>query len=307
MDRRRKQREQYLQFGKGYYHLCFDHLDGGLMFNTDEAYRVAMCSVALITLKFPVKIYAFELMPNHLHIILSGTGEACCKAFSYLKRRISEQLLKEGYGALPAQLGFLLVPIQDRKQMQDLILYLLRNPYEKGYCMPGGHRWGSGYLLFNDLAVCLEGEKAGEMSARELYRSIHSTVKLPSEWVIHPQLGILPASYVCLEKVRQLFPSVKDLFTRAVKDYETFVRISDSVGEVIEFSDKEVKDIVYSESAVMYPGKMLKELFKEEKLQLAVSLNRKYHLDATAIAVALSLSAHLVRQALRSKDYGKVQ
>lgn len=307
MDKRRKRRDEYTQLGKGYYHLCFDHLAGRLMFNTDEAYRLAMCSVALVTLKFSVKIYAFELMPNHLHIILSGTGKACCQAFSYLKRRISEQLIQEGYDALPPKLGFLLVPIQDRNQMQDLIIYLLRNPYEKGYCMPGGHLWGSGYLLFNELAACLVGRKAGEMSARELYRSIHSTVKLPSEWVIHPQLGILPASFVCIGKVRQQFPSVKELFTRAVKDYETFVRISDSVGEEIEFSEKEVKDIVYSESARMFPGKLIRDLLKDEKLRLAVCLHVKFHLDTSVVASALSLSSHLVGQVLRSKDYGKVR
>lgn len=89
-------REEYNALPKGDYNLCLDRLEGRWLFCDDNDYRMGMAGVALASLKFEVKFYAFELMPNHGHFVLNGTGEQCMKVFSYLKRRFSEQLMKKG-------------------------------------------------------------------------------------------------------------------------------------------------------------------------------------------------------------------
>lgn len=300
----RKTREEYKNWKKGYYHMSLERLDGRLLFNSPEAYRMGMNSVALAQLKYDVEVYAIELMPNHLHKILSGTGLECLKVFAFLKRRLSNQLVREGFPPLPENYGFKLTPIEDRDALRKQILYTVRNPYEKDFCIPGGQPWGSGYLYFNHLADVIRGEKVANLSKRMVYELVGSHEELPLEWEIHPQLGILPRFYVRTEKVTQLFSSAKGYLTCLVKEYEAMVKIARTLDEEVEFSAEEVQDIVNTELRRIYPGRLFKTLTPEEKCRTAVSLNNRMGLTPRQLAQALHISELAISQAIRSKDYG---
>ena len=140
----RKKRDDIRSMGKGYYHFCTDGLKGGKLFYTSAQFAYGMILIGLITLKFNIKVYAFVLMPNHIHIILSGTGENCLKAFDYLRKKISIRLIHDEYPPLLPDYGFVLVPITDPRRMKSEIAYVLRNPLEKNISIPYGYPWGSG-------------------------------------------------------------------------------------------------------------------------------------------------------------------
>lgn len=300
----RKEREKYRSLPAGNYHLCMDRLEERWLFHTPEDYRLGMASIALAHLKYAIRVYAFELMPNHLHCILHGTGEQCSRTFSFIKRRLSEQLLRKGYPSLPDNYGFKLIPIPDDDALKSQILYTLRNPYEKNYCIPGGHLWGSGYLYFNELAGYIRGEKVSGLHLAEIRRAIGSNEILPSEWEVHPDLGVLPRNYIMIDEVEGLFSSAKEYLTRLVKEYESAVKIAKSLNETIDFSEAEVRDIVNTELRNSYPGRLFKNLSNEEKCRVAVRLNEMMGLTTTQLSRALYLSELTISQALRSKDYG---
>lgn len=300
----RATREGYKALPMGDYHLCLDRLDGRLIFQTDEDYRLGMAGMALSVLKYGVEIYAFELMPNHAHIILHGTGEQCMKVFSFQKRRISEQMIKCGRRPLPPDYGCKLVPIPDQDALRAQILYTVRNPYEKDYCGPGGHRWGSGYLYFNDLATMVSGKKVRELTKVAVHAFTGSDELLPPHWEIHPFLGVLPRNFVNASRVEQLFGSAKEYHTCLVKEYETVVKIARSLDEQVEFSIKEVRDIVNTELRNSYPGRLFKTITPEEKCRVAVRLNEQLGFSSLQLSQALYLSELTIAQALRSKDYG---
>jgi len=297
-------REQYKALPLGDYHLCFDRLEGRWMFNDDQDYRMGMAGMALATSKFGVKVSCFELMPNHLHCVIRGTGEQCMRVFSFQKRRITEQLIKCGRPPLPDDYGCILKPLPDNDALRAEIIYVVRNPYEKDYCVPGGHKWGSGYLYFNDLAGMVRGEKVSAIQKNVIRAFTGSHETLPPEWEIHPVLGVLPRNYVDVKGVERLFGSAKEYLTRLVKEYETAVKIARSVGEEVEFSANEVKDIVGTELRNTYPGRLFKSLTQEEKCRVAVRLNDHLGLTSSQLASALFISELTISQVLRSKDYG---
>lgn len=303
MDKRQKERLEIRLLPKGYYHLSTDGWRDGLLFNSDEQYKFGMASMALASLLFPVKIYVFELMPNHLHAVLSATGKNCLKLFYYLKRRINAQLLKDGNAPLPKDYWFKLTPIENVKSLEDHVIYVDRNAYEKNLCVPGGYRWGSDYLLFNDLGDVIRGKKVKEIPDSTLKKQIGSDIELPEDWEIHPDLGVLPRNFIQIEKVRSLFPSPKKYMTRLVKDYESFVHVAAELGETVDWSPEEVDDMVNTTVRSMYPHKWLRELTPDEKGQLAVTLRKRYGLTETVIASAIKLSEHLVVQFINAKDY----
>lgn len=297
-------REEYKTYPEGNYHLCLDHLEGRWIFKTDDDYRLGMAGIALSSFKFEIDVYAFELMPNHMHIILHGTGEQCMKVFSFLKRRISEMLIKTHRPPLPMDYGCKLKPIPDDESLRSQILYTVRNPYEKDYCAPGGHRWGSGYLYFNELASIIKGVPASSFSKAALRAQLGSDELLPPDWEIHPVLGVLPSNYVKVSVVESLFGSAKEYHTRLVKEYETIVKIARMLGEEVEFSFNEVKDIVNTELRNSYPGRLFKTITQEEKCRVAVRLHESLGLSSHLLSRALYLSELTISQAIRSKDYG---
>ena len=262
-----------------------------------------MTAIALVTLKYNVKIYIFVLMHNHIHILLSATGTICVEVFDYLKQRINKQLKEDHYPPLPEDYDFKLTPILDRKSFQDHFIYIARNIYEKGLFMPGGYLWGSDYLLFSQWADHIKGRRVNEMSQREVTRLTRSAMKLPEQWEIHPELGILPKCFISTEKARELFPSVKSYLTRLVKDFEAFVHISDSLGEANSLDVEEIKELVGQLLTRYFTNRSLDELTADEKSRLAVIMHDQYRLEPQHIARALYLPNRIVHQVLHSKDY----
>ena len=304
MDARQKQINQYRSSPKGYYHLCTDGKKG-LLFHTKEQYAFTMCSIALITLKFKVKVYACEVMPTHIHILLSGTGEQCVECYQFIIARIRKKLKEDGYPLPPDDYWFKLRYVGDTESFKKLVVYLARNKYETGDCTPMGHLWGTGYLLYNQFASLITGTKVSKMSARKIASITGTTMTLPPDWEIHPVLGILPRCFITTDKVYELFPTAKDYVTAMVKDYESFVKIAASVDEEISFSPGEARDIVDDLSQNLFPSVRYNDLTPEQKGMIAVKANALYGLSANLLAQALYIPEHVILQLINSKDYGK--
>lgn len=305
MNARRKRHLEYRKKPKGYYHLCTDGRPDVLLFYNDKEFAMGMTAIALVAIKFSVQIYVFELMPNHIHIVLSATGDTCVDIFEYLVRKFSRQLVADGFPPLPSDYDFRLTDIKDIESFRHHYLYAVRNPYEKGWCAPGGYLWGSDYLLFGQWGHLISGKKAGEMSVRELRAITKSKTEIPAHWEIHPQLGILPKNYIVLEKVKKLFPEVKQYMTQCIKDYESFIYIADSLGESVSLSSEETDDLLQRLLRQHYAGRPVTDLSADEKCRLAVILNDKFRVDPAIIAQKLRMPFHVVNQTLRSKDFGR--
>ena len=301
----RKKREEYRKMGKGYYHLVTDGWKEGNIFNNVAQFAYGMILIGLITLKYSIVIYDFTLMPNHIHIVLSGTGDDAVKAFLYLKRKLNMRLLEDGFRPLPEDYGFKLIPIENERQMRDLIIYIDRNHYEKMLSVPGGYPWGSAYLHYSLFANLLSGKRVEDFGAKELEAVIRSRMKLPNHWEIHPVFGLLPKSFVKTRLIKKLFRGPKDYTTKLVKDYESFVSIARDCGEEIEFDNNELNDIVSIILQREFKGKSIAQLDNDEMARLTVKLSKQYDIHAQTISDCLGVSLHLVNQFLRSKDYGK--
>lgn len=304
MDQLYKRRNEYRSWKKGYYHLSSDGWADGQLFYTAAQYAYGMILMGLLALRFTLTIYSFTLMPNHIHILMSGNGDACVEAFEYFKRKLSARLKADGYPPLPADYGFKLTPIEDEGQMRLAFLYLDRNAYEKNLSVPGGYPWGCAYYHHSQLGMLFQGTKASELSQRNLIRITGSKASIPSEWVFHPLLGLLPDSYINNRLFHKLFPSPKDYESRLVKEYEAFAKLGQAIGETQEYSNAELKDIANTCSRSQFAGKAVFDLSHEEKCRLCSHLHKTYVLNTAQLSYALALREHLVRQILASKEYG---
>lgn len=294
----------YRGWKKGYYQLVSDGWQEGKLFHRNDQFVYGMATIGLMHLKFGLRIYAFTLMPNHIHIVLCGTGNDCVEAFDYFRKRISTHLMKDGYPPLPPDYGFKLIPIKDEQEMRNHILYVLRNPYEKQWSTPLGYPWGSGWILFSKLAPFIKGEKVKDMPIRKVRACMGSLIDIPKDWEIHPSLGLLPGCFVETSQVYKLFKSVKNFETRLVKDYESYASVARELQENLLFSQEEVFDIVNLLLRKHFGNRTLQQLTINEKYSLAARLHQDFNIPSESIAHALVLQERIILQVLRSKEYG---
>jgi len=305
MVRRRKERDQIHSLKKGYYHLSTDGWREGFLFHNQQQYAYGMIVMGLLTLLFDVTIYDFSLMPNHVHILLSGTGASCLAAFDYLRHKISARLMKDGYPPLPEDYWFKMVAVEDPEQMKNNFIYIDRNAFERQQCIPSGYPWGAGYLHYSLLTDMITGTPASCFSKRKLEIMTGSRVPIPAHWLFHSKYGLLPSSFVDKGIFLKLFQGPKDYESRLVKDYEAFVKVGRSLDETPVFAQNEVNDIIGRLLQNFFSGRRLRQLSNEERGRLVTMLSKDYNLSADIIAPALGLPEYIVQQLLRAKDFGK--
>lgn len=274
--------------------LCHDEREFVYVVNT----------ISLLDLLFPVKVHAYEVMRNHLHLLLSGRGAECVAVFDYLKRRIDKMLREDGHPPLPEDYDFRLIPVEDEEQMCNNFIYIARNAFMVKNIRPGSYLFGSAMAFYSDVSRLFESVRAGDLSVRALKKLFRTNLSIPSDRPIHLGIGMaLPQGFVDASVLYKVFPTAQEYETRLVKDYEAFVEIADQAGEEMMFSLEEARDIVHQELTRM--GKVLSDLSSDDRCVLAVRLNKKYRLEASVLSRTLFIPAHVISQVLHSKRYDK--
>ena len=287
MTKRQKRYAKYKSYPHGWYHLVIDKTVW--LFHTQEEFVFGMNTIALCTLLYPVRIVRFELMGNHIHIVLQGTGAACLKVFFFIKKRLG------------VDLDFQLIPIKDDEHLATVILYVDRNPYETDLnVLPGGYPWGTGSLGFRMMSP--GGVRADTLSKAFLRRSLCSDVEIPGDYLVDKVLGmILPVSYVDTAFFERLFGTASFYLTRFVKALETFLHTADETGEQIQFSTAEVDSLIEEQLRTNYGGNRFRFLHAWEKEKLVQTLANQFRIPPATLADRLDLPVYLVGQMIRSK------
>ena len=287
MTERQKRYVKYKSYPQGWYHFVTDKTVW--LFHSQEEFVFGMNTIALCTLLYPVRIVRFELMGNHIHLVLQGTGAACLKVFFYIRKRLG------------VKLDFRLIPIKDDEHLATVILYVDRNPYETDLnVLPGGYPWGTGGLGFRMQPP--GGVRADTLSKAYLRRILRSDMEIPSDFRVDKGLGmILPVSYVDTAFFERLFGTASFYLTRFVKALETFLHTADEVGEQIQFSTAEVDSLIEDLLRTHYGGNRFRYLHAWEKEKLVQLLANQYRIPHTTLADRLDLPPYLVGQMIRSK------
>ena len=130
-----------------------------IIFVTDDDFRVGMLLIALCAMSFPgIKILAFQLMNNHLHITLSGKKDDCCAFFHMFRHRLQMYLKGIGRTVDLSRWEEKLNAIEDLDYLRTVIAYTNRN----GFLVdpdetPFTYRWGTNRFFFNQDAVSSVG------------------------------------------------------------------------------------------------------------------------------------------------------
>ena len=283
--------EKYRTWPQWYYHLTFDALEKGQLFNDDGEYAHGMNGVAIGQHIYNLSIVTFNLMVNHCHILAYGSGENLVKFFIFMKRRLNDSLRDGGHPTLPSNYGFKLVKVEDRRQLADTIIYIARNPLKAcRNVTASGYMWGSTNLIFNEMKNIYEKKPLKRLSRDEKRTLFRSAVALPDNYCYNEKYGfILPESYVLTEKAEQMFGNSWNYSYRVVRDIDGYLKIAEGLGEAVILSEEELNDVIAQTLKKLFKVNSLNELDPDDRCRLAMVLKNKYKVTVKRIARKLHM------------------
>lgn len=289
---------EYRTWPKWYYHVVFDSIEKGQLFNNDDEYADGMNGVALGQYIHGLTILAFVLMVNHCHFLVSASGENIVEFFLFMKRRINEKLKADGFTPLPESYGFKLVRVENERQLADTIIYIARNPLKAcPNITSGGYLWCSTGLIFSKMNILFDKIQVKDLSYRASMRAFRTKVRLPESYLFNRQMGfILPESYVLTDKVEKVLQNSWRFTYSLVKNIDAYIKIAEGVGEMVVLSEEELNDIIYQNVKEKFSASSVSDLSIDDRCRLAVILKKKYRVDTKRIARKIQLEVSVLNK-----------
>lgn len=186
-----------------------DHMEDELWFRDLDDFKVAMNYMAIQAASHPnVKVLAFILMSNHVHIVIKGTSEDVLMFIVQFKHRYSIYMRKKwGVKEFLRRNGIDIKEIPyDAEAVERAIAYVQMNCVAASICThPCQYSWGTGDTFFSPERP-MTAKRVGDLKGRERERLLHSnSTVLPKHWRINAEGYVLPQEYVDVQSVEKLF------------------------------------------------------------------------------------------------------
>lgn len=289
---------EYRTWPVWYYHMTFDSLEKGQMFNNDDEYANGMNSIAIGQYIHALSIISFVLMVNHCHILLYGPGDGIVRFFRFVTRRINKSLRAHGFPPVPRNYGFKLVRIEDKKQLADTIVYIARNPLKaRPDITSGGYLWGSSYLIFSEISKLFEKTELGNMSEREIKKILGTHIIPPKHYLVNRSMGfILPESYVKTEKSEQTLHDSWKFSSSLIRNIDAYIKIAEGIGETVSITDGELDEIIFQNIKKHFNSNSINDLSIDNRCKLAVILKKGYRVDKKRLARKLRIDLKVLEE-----------
>jgi len=288
-----------------YYHSCSKGLKLETLFASETEFiagmnRIGVCLKICERENRPVVVVAFCLMGNHVHFILHGKREDCLFFMQKYKQLTGIWISNHRDYKLSEIIEIGIWKIPDNDKLRDKIIYVLRNPIPAGINVtPQGYRWSSARLMFADNSfINVMGKRLSEFSARDLYRKLGTTQKLPDEWYVMPNDLIWPGEYTNYRVAEKRFNNVQDFMfmlnqTKIDKDGNR-----EEMEDFISVPDGDIKSRAVEIAKKLFGKDSIRLCSAEERIDIAriirkefkcgyKQLARIFHMDAEELKLVV--------------------
>lgn len=272
------------------FHLYTKPLESDVYFNSDDERVLAVNYMAISVMETGCTMLAYAIMTNHFHFILAGAKEQCVSFFERFKQLMETYFVHHRRGQLMKSVTCGLTSIDNLRQMQTEIAYVVRNafvvrPEVNVFADP----WSTAYLYFNPLLV-KDGVPASSLIGRALRAFTCSRNMKKIDARIYVKDGMAqPWSFVDYELVMSLYDNARHFVHSILKNVEALTEIALRYGEDPALNDDELRPIVIAMSKKIYGEDMLLRLTLQQKKELAVKVKNRYHSSNKQLARIIRL------------------
>jgi hypothetical protein len=276
--------------GGPYWHLYTNGKETSLIFKENQDFTFGVNVLAQTTLMFPsVRIIAFTLMDNHIHILASGEKECLTEFFAFFRKRIFRGLnIPKSSGFTPQIKG-----ITDLSSMRNHIVYIHRNGYvaDKGHT-PYSYPWGTGPYYFGPVLPILRTFKdTTTVERRKMF--LGRIPDIPKEWKMTGGY-IVPPSFCSIAFGMAMFRDAHQYYFFLNKNIEEYQSLAAELDDSEFLSDSEAYTRILAVLKTDYNGTNMNALTKAQKSDLARKLRHDFRSSNGQIRRILGLSQYEV-------------
>lgn len=279
-----------------YWHLYTDGHKMDMIFSCKDDMVVGMNLIAVSALAFPkIKVFTFELMNNHIHIILRGAREECEELFALFKSRLAKFFSRNGRVVNLRDFKCNMIEITSLQALRNEIVYANRNGFvAMPSCTPYSYPWGAGAFFFNPFLEKLSSVEFTDLTVRERRAICRSNnIDLPKGLKVCDGM-ILPSSWCRIHEAENFFRNAHHYFQCLTKKYEAYSEIADRLHESVFITDEEMYSAVCAlcvkDFNVKHPG----HLSAKQKVDMARRMKSEYNASNRQIKNILKIEMGIV-------------
>ena len=278
-----------------------DHLTESIWFRDDPDFKAGMNYIAIISLLSGIKVLAFILMSNHVHLVLQSTDVEAGWFINELKRRYSEYLNRR-YGTDDFlrlnKVDIERISLED-ESLERAIAYTVMNCVAANICLTASdYPWSSIKAYFQ--VTSRKGVRFGDMSKSSRRRILHSKSIIPEDTIVGEDGYILPESFIPVRFVESIFRSPKRLNYFLLNSSKAKRRRDASEGGLPSFKDQVILAAVPDMCMSIFRKKDTAELDSDELVELIKQVRRRFSADIRQIARVLEMPYSKVARMLES-------
>lgn len=281
-----------------FWHLCTPGELMEIIFTDKEEFKFGINLLAICLVEFPhLSVYTFELMNNHIHVILSGSETDCYAYFKMFKEKLKRFVKNRNRIVDFSNFRPALLPISDLRTLRNEIAYTNRNGYVVDpSATPFSYPWGANMWFFTDLDRYLPTMPYSELNFKEKRRITYSRViDLPSSYSVWNGI-IIPPSFCAVKEAQMMFRDAHQYFNLLGKNYEAYSQIAGRLGDRIFITDEEMYSAVCQICRKRYGVEKPSELTPRQRPEVAQAMHNEYNASNHQIRSILKLDPGIVKE-----------
>ncbi len=282
-----------------FWHLYTDGANMPNIFNTDDQFKEGMTALALgftdaVQKGLEVHIYAFALMNNHIHELVSGSAEDCLELFKFQKKRLS-RFVSERISLVNLKGEISQVP--DINSLQNEICYIHRNGYVVNSSeTPYSYKWSTAPYYFNPISCQVSAQDFNQLPFKDRRRitkaaisSVYNTFKVTEDY-------ISPLSFCSINQGETFFKSAHQYFYKLSKNFEAYSLIAQKLSDEVFMSDEDIYAVLQSKTKSLFGLVSHRLLNPDQRLKIAKILRSEYRATQPQLKRLLNLPTYLLQE-----------
>lgn len=268
-----------------------------IIFQTKNDYAQGMGIVGICSKLYPeIRIITFELMSNHIHLVVSGEEEYIQEFFQCFKKRYAKYQVINNREPLGNDFFLKTFKVDNLEYARNAISYVNRNAYVvREDNTPLSYPWGANLCYFQPLIKLCYDEMKNPVTIRGL-RNLYNGKGADSIKELYTFGGVAsPFSFCSYNLGESLFRNAKHYFYKISKSVETYEEIAKIIGESHYFTDDDLFLAARGIAKKEFGNENLPLLSLDSKISLAKELHFRYNANNKQICRMLKIQDDFLR------------
>lgn len=282
-----------------FWHVYTDGTQMQNIFSHEEDFKAGMWCLAasLHSNREMIRALTFELMSNHVHIILAGQRENCIKAFNLFAARLKMAFPRRRRTIDWSKFKMDILPIDNLQTLRNEIIYVNRNAFvaNPSYT-PDSYPWGGGCAYFCPWLKHLTSTPFVELPILTQRALLHTKNIAP--FASLEEIDSMPfiPSFCDITLGESIFRDAQSYFNSLTRNAETFSQIASRLKDSIFLTDDELFFATVSFINKEYSVRTVAELSAQQKINTARHMRFCYNASNQQLRRILRMDLAIIEE-----------